>query len=251
MFEKQDCSYTTYRKIINKIKQTQKYMDYTNAINSDAFVVMRHDIEFSIDRAYQMAKVESECDFKSSYFVQITNNAYNALSKKNIELLKAMYDMGHYIGLHYHRNDLLDIEQIKEEISFQTKVLSESLGININRFSLHRPAIEHLKTEIKVENMINTYGEDFFTFTENSSTLDDSKVKYIADSNHQWKYGLPTDEFFDTYPKIQILVHPLSWSENGANHLNCFKEIIEEKREELLETIKGEWKIYYMLEGRL
>ena len=56
---------------------------------------MRHDIEFSIERAYNLSLVESENGFYSTYFVQITNNFYNAFSLKNMILLKQMIDNGH------------------------------------------------------------------------------------------------------------------------------------------------------------
>ncbi len=251
MFEKQDCNYTTYRGIIKNIVETGRYMDYAEALNADEFIVMRHDIEFSVDRAYNLAKIESECNFTSSYLVQITNNAYNALSKKNVDYLREMLNMGHKIGLHYHRNGISDIARIKEDIIFQAQVLSEFLGIGIDRFSFHRPEAEHLKVDISIDGMINCYGSYFFTYTEDASTVDKSKVKYIADSNHQWKYGLPNEEYFSEYPKIQILTHPLSWTEYGTNHLDCFKGIANEKSEEFIKTIQNEWKIFYMLEGKL
>lgn len=251
MFNKQDCQFDTYRGILKKIKQTGRYMDYIDAINSNEFIVLRHDIEFSIDRAYKLAEVEAETDFKSSYFVQITNNSYNALSKKNIDLIKEMLAMGHHIGLHYHRNGLTNIEYIKKEIVSQTEMLSQFLGISIDRFSLHRPAVEHLKANINIDGMMNTYGSNFFTFLDDVSNMSDLTVKYIADSNHQWKYGLPNEEYFEKYPKIHLLVHPLSWSKDGAEHVDCFREIVNEKREEFINTIKNEWKIYSMLKNKL
>ena len=85
-------SYETYKKIISDIKETGKYCDYSNAIDKDEFILMRHDIEFSIERAYNLSLVESENGFYSTYFVQITNNFYNAFSLKNMILLKQMID---------------------------------------------------------------------------------------------------------------------------------------------------------------
>lgn len=251
MFKKQECQFDTYRSIITKIKQTGRYMDYIDAIDSNEFIIMRHDIEFSIDRAHKMAEVEAEEEFLSSYFVQITNNAYNALSKKNIDLLKEMLRMGHHIGLHYHRNGVMNLDYIKKDIEAQAEMLSQFLGVDIDRFSLHRPAQEHLKADIKVGNMMNTYGSHFFTFADDVTSMSGLAVKYIADSNHEWKYGFPNEEYFERYPKIQLLVHALSWSDDGAEHVDCFREIVDEKREEFINTIKNEWKIYHMLEDKL
>ena len=68
---------------------------------SDIFCVLRHDIEFSIDRALTMARIEAdEVGVKSTYTVQLRNNTYNALSQKNIEAIQEIKKLGHSIGLH-------------------------------------------------------------------------------------------------------------------------------------------------------
>ena len=74
-------SYDVYRSIIRDIQATGKGMSYSEAIGKEEFVIMRHDIEFSIDRAYLLSMVESEENFTSTYFVQITNNSYNVFAK--------------------------------------------------------------------------------------------------------------------------------------------------------------------------
>lgn len=249
MFEKNDSSYSEYKKILQLIKDTGKYMDYSEAINSTEFIVLRHDIEFSIERAYNLSKIEKEQNITSSYFVQITNNFYNTFSEQNIDMLKEMIEDGHYIGLHYHRSNSLDICDVKEDIIFQSDILSKFLDYKIDRFSFHRPLKEYLKMNLKIRDMINTYSKEFFCYTENFT--DDIDVKYIADSNHQWKYGTPSQKCFEKYKKIQVLIHPLSWTEEGSNHEQCFKEIMNEKRQELIQTIENEWKYYDLLKGRI
>ena len=127
-------SYETYKKIISDIKETGKYCDYSNAIDKDEFILMRHDIEFSIERAYNLSLVESENGFYSTYFVQITNNFYNAFSLKNMILLKQMIDNGHHIGLHYHLNGQTDFLEVRDGVRDQIRILSEMLGTKIDRF---------------------------------------------------------------------------------------------------------------------
>ena len=79
-------------------------MDFSE-VNDEvhSFCVLRHDIEFSIDRALEMARIEHEdLNVHSTYTVQLRNNTYNALSQKNIEAIQEIESMGHYIGLHQH-----------------------------------------------------------------------------------------------------------------------------------------------------
>ena len=248
MFEKDDCNFDFYQKLIKMIKDTGRYMDFSEAIDKDAFIVARHDIEFSIGRAYNMALVEAENDFYTSYFVQITNNAYNPFSKKNLDLLKAIIAMGHKIGLHYHTNGEDDISIVCEQIKDQAEILSRFTGTNIDRFSFHRPSPALLQSDMRVEGLFNTYSRLFFTYTNNLDSLKDTDVHYLSDSNHQWKFGQPTAEWIKNHPKIQCLFHPMSWTFEGSNHLDCFKSLAKEKKEEFLETVKNEWKYYYLLE---
>lgn len=188
MFLKEDCSFDAYRCILRDIKSTGKYCDYVDVISEDRdlFLVLRHDIEFSIDRAFNLSKIEAEEGISSSYFVQITNNAYNAFSEKNIKALQQMHEAGHHIGLHYHRSGITDINEIKEDIQYQAKILGKMCAVPIDRFSFHRPLKEHLAADIKIDGLINTYGKQFFCLTDNPAAP--LRVKYIADSNHQWKY---------------------------------------------------------------
>ena len=76
-------SYDEYRKIIKSIQESGKQATFEEAIEMQEFVIMRHDVEFSVDRAYQLSKVEKEMDFTSTYFFQWTNNSYNLLSRRN------------------------------------------------------------------------------------------------------------------------------------------------------------------------
>ena len=79
-------SYNEFRNLINMVQQHLPIIDYKDVKdNTKKFCILRHDIEFSIDRAYKLAKIEKELGVVSTYTVQVRNNTYNALSEKNIE----------------------------------------------------------------------------------------------------------------------------------------------------------------------
>lgn len=164
-------------------------------------------------------------------------------------MLNEMSQMGHHIGLHYHMGLKTDTEAIKKEIAMQAEVLEKMTGIVIDRFSFHRPPSNVLNREISVKGLINMYGREFFVYTDQ---IDENiEVKYIADSNHQWKYGYPDTKTFNKYQKIQLLVHPLSWSEQGADHVRNFQMLTQEKHDDFVATVEAEWKIFDELRGRL
>ena len=51
-------SYEDYKEIIRIIQSTGNQAGYEEALTADKFVIMRHDVEYSVDRAYALAKVE-------------------------------------------------------------------------------------------------------------------------------------------------------------------------------------------------
>ncbi|MXQ72772.1 hypothetical protein GSF08_02270 [Clostridiaceae bacterium DONG20-135] len=239
-------SYSEYEKILKNLINSGKYCDYSEAPRKDKFIVLRHDIEFSIDRAYYMSLLETKYGLVSSYFVQITNNSYNAFSQKNIKMLQEMIRNGHHVGLHYHCNGCLDSKKIKKGIKNEIPVLESMLGndIKIDRFSMHRPAKQSRYWEIKIPNIINTYAEDYFVFDENANITSNLGVKYISDSKHRWNYGFPDEKTLRENDKIQILIHPFSWTEKGLSNENNFKSLINEKTLELMDTFSNEFQRY-------
>ena len=127
-------SYNEYRNIITLIKNNLPIVDFSEVTEkTEKFCVLRHDIEFSIDRAYELAKVENELGVTSTYTVQIRNNTYNALSEKNIELVRKIKDLGHHIGLHQNP-PLMDVDKLKTYVSTDIQMLEYYYGFYIDRF---------------------------------------------------------------------------------------------------------------------
>ncbi len=235
-------SYDVYRSIIRDIQKSGKYCDYAEAPFREKFILMRHDIEFSIERAYHLSLIETQENFSSTYFVQITNNFYNAFSLQNMQLLRQMIQNGHHIGLHYHLNGQTDPLQVRDGVRDQIRILSEMLGTKVDRFSIHRPIKEVYYHKIDIPGIINAYAPDFFTYRDQVKDSDQLEVKYIADSKHRWNYGIPMGEDLLSSKKIQILTHPFSWTEAGYDNLNNFKSLLNEKNDDLIQTLDMEFQ---------
>ena len=150
-------SYEDYRKIIEIIKSTGLQAGYKEAINKDKFILMRHDVEYSVERAYHLSKVEESMDFTSTYFFQWTNNSYNILSKRNMDMVKDMHERGHVIGLHYALNGMTDMELVRKQIVKEMSMLSEMFGFKVDIFSVHRPSKDILRENIKLPGILNAY----------------------------------------------------------------------------------------------
>ena len=237
--------YDLYRQILQDLIESDKLCSFHEAQSREAFVVLRHDIEFSVERAFAMSQVESKMGVCSTYFVQIANNAYNAFSGQNASMLRDMRARGHEIGLHFHIGKSRDPEFVREEIAAQCEMLEKMLEVPIRSYSMHRPATETRYYATEIPGLINAYAPAFFSFKE---AVDDStqlEVKYIADSQHRWNYGYPDAEMLRSYPKIQLLIHPDFWSEKGLDKKDNFSLLIQEHAKSFSDTIDSECKHYH------
>ena len=67
----------------------------------DSFLVLKHDIENTVSKAYKLAEIEHKYGHRGTYFA----HAYLLDDPKNVELLRKMQEMGHEISYHY---DVMD-----------------------------------------------------------------------------------------------------------------------------------------------
>ena len=235
-------SFDDYREIIRIIKESGRQATYQEALGRDSFVIMRHDVEYSVERALALSRVEESMDFRSHYFFQWTNNSYNILSRKNRDILKEMHERGQHIGLHFALNGKTDMEAVRGEILQEIDMLSTMLGFEIHAFSIHRPSPDALAANFKFDGILNAYQDDFFTFDPKAQPDSKLEVKYMSDANHIWRYGYPNEETILGNKKVQILTHPFAWTKEGYDNRNNFRTLLNEKYEELLDSVDKECK---------
>ncbi len=235
-------SYDEYREMIRVIQSTGRETGYAQALSRDSFVIMRHDVEYSVERAYDLSCVESEMDFCSTWFFQWTNNSYNILSKRHQDLIRDMKERGHHIGLHFALNGLTDMQAVRRQIVKEMRILSDMFGYEISQFSIHRPTPAALAENIRLPNIINAYQEEFFTFAPDITPQTPLRVKYMSDANHIWRYGYPDEANITGFPRVQILTHPFAWSKEGYGNRENYIALVREKYAEMIDSIDQECK---------
>lgn len=234
-------SFEEYSKIISKINQQHKIIDFSDVTEkSNHFAVIRHDVEFSVERAFKLAELEKSLGIKTSYLFQIRNNAYNLFSSKNIKLIREINKMDHKIGIHVHMGMLTNISKIREYILSDIEIMERLLEIPIDRYSFHRPSKEILQKNLRIEGKINTYDFLFFDLQEKEEGFNNVRVKYYSDSRHCWEYGYPDLDGLKKHSKVQLLTHPYSWTFVGYNNSDNFTSLKSEKVQILNETFKEE-----------
>ncbi len=238
-------SYIEYENIISLVKMNLPIMDFSDITDeTEKFCVLRHDIEFSIDRALKIAEIEKSLGISSTYTVQLRNNTYNALSQKNIDIIRKINNMGHKIGLHQNP-PMMNDEKLIKYILKDIETLEHYYGFEVDRYAFHRCGSnpEILKRYVEIPNKINCYDKKFFHYFK-GDTPKKLRVYYLADSNHKWKYGYPIELNFNKVNKIQLLTHPYSWTEDGFDNYSNYLTLIRERKVELVESMDTETRTF-------
>ncbi len=231
----------SYREYINIIKHFKFLIKDFKNVNKKTkqFCIIRHDVEFSLDRALMIARLDYNLGIKSSFFIQVKNDCYNGISDRGILIIKEILKLKHFIGLHfYFSKTQKNLKVLKFEFKKQTKILETAIGKKIDRFSIHRPSKWILKQDSKIfKPYINTYSKLYFEFRE-----DPKNIKYYSDSNHNWKYGYP--KLINKFQKYQILLHPDEWSKEGGGQKENLKKLIQENKQRFIKNMDGEYKTF-------
>ncbi|MGS0972982.1 MAG: hypothetical protein ACVCEJ_07125 [Candidatus Izemoplasmataceae bacterium] len=130
----------------------------------DKCLLLRHDVDFSPIKAYEMAKVENRIGVKSTYFVLLSTEFYNIFSINTYKVLQKILDLRHEIGLHFdeqrYNSDSLD--NLQEQIISDSEILGKALGTKIKVVSMHRPSKSILDESLNLNGLINSYDSEYF-----------------------------------------------------------------------------------------
>lgn len=236
-------SYNCYRSILRKYVDKATTYDVVLKIKPSEFALIRHDVEFSVGRALAMARIDSEIGVKSTFFFQVRNNAYNLMSIENEKAISQIVKLGMDIGLHFYVTHipLGQTEFLEQELIFQAHCISQMAGIECKSFSYHRPPAWVLQDRRDlVCGLINAYGCSFFECSSNPVN-----IKYIADSQHKFKYGHPlSQDVLKRFNKYQLLLHPDEWGVSDSGVVDNFKLLIAENKGLFCQTLASECNHY-------
>ena len=181
-----------------------------------------------MEKALEMAEYENKIGVKSTYFVLLTSDFYNLLSKKNQDIIHKIVKCGHDIGLHFDEMRYDEQEKstvgVKLLIEKEAQLLSEILGgggDNIKSVSMHRPSKETLDADYYFDNgLVNSYGKEFF-----------HGFKYVSDSRMRWRENV--EEIIDSnqYQRIHILTHAFWYNNEEKNMKNIIEEFINDGKQ--------------------
>ena len=189
--------------------------------------ILRHDIDFDIKKSLELAKLECKLGVKSTYFVLLKTDFYNPLSKKSIDMLREIIELGHCIGLHFDEKSYDDSCDIVKAITNECSILGQALNYPIKVVSMHRPSKKTLESNYVINGIINSYSLAFF-----------KGYKYISDSRRCWRENIFEIIENENYSRLHILTHAFWYNERTSNIKDSIVDFINEGESSRLNSLK-------------
>lgn len=199
-----------YKHLINTLKSCgYEFCFYSNANDYKKSVIIRHDVDFQLDKALEIAEIEHELGIASTYFILLASDFYNIFSKRSYSIIGNILSLGHKIGLHFdeQRYCVESIDDLKSNIEFEAEIMGKLLGQKIEVVSMHRPSKLILDSNIQFNNLINSYSYKYF-----------KEMKYLSDSRMNWREDVIKIVESRIYDKLHILTHAF-WYSHGLESI--------------------------------
>lgn len=227
------CSYSIghYHHLLTEaLNMGYKFCFFDEDVSSISPVIfLRHDIDFSLEHAEKICRVENDLGIKSTYFILLNSITYNPQENEHFKVLEFIINSGHRIGLHIEYCNGFD-----KHLRKQVKILELITGTKIKCFSLHNPNTQVVNelNKLSIKDIINVY--------DNRFTND---ITYISDSNQR----TPCICCFlkrEQKENIQILAHPIWWQETDDSCSNIINTHIEKANNKLIGWLKKNNRVY-------
>jgi len=185
-----------YKKLLKFfINRNYKFVSY-KSFRSKQNILLRHDVDFDVNKALSIAKIDYSLKINSHFFFLVDSPFYNLLEKKNIEALRKIAKMNHFIGLHLDMSNKIKTSSIADLI-FKYEYLKKLIGAS-KIYSIHKYG--SVKRNIYLNSFLNFYRKNI------------TKI-YYSDSGGKFRFGIPTKDFRIIKQKksFQLNLHPIWW----------------------------------------
>lgn len=173
-------------------------------------LLLRHDVDLSLDAALTMAELEAGMDVQATYFLMPRSEFYNLSSLSGEAALMRFRELGHRVGLHALYPDAFLDDRFDPVLAW------------------HNPDPDYMSQP--VEGLRNAMEPAFF-----------DRDHYRSDSNQVWRQGCPHEELArGDLEWLQVLVHPEIWVYPGATMRETMQAMLDAERRLRLEQLRAD-----------
>jgi hypothetical protein len=171
-------------------------------------LILRHDVDLSLEAALAVAEVEAEEGAWSTWFLMTRSVFYNLASANGERAIARLRSLGHRVAHHavWPHVDLDD--------RFDAVV------------AWHNPDPEYMRAPI--EGAVNVMEVPFF-----------DPEHYRSDSNQHWRHGCPHEPLArGEFEWLQLLTHPEIWAFDGTTMRETMESMLDADRAARFEHLK-------------
>jgi hypothetical protein len=205
-----DFSLAHYRDLLRAAKSGGYRWAGFEVAPDEGDLILRHDVDLSLDAALAVAEVEAEEGAWSTWFLMTRSVFYNLASSEGEQAIERLRALGHRVAHHavYPHVDLDD--------RFDTVV------------AWHNPDPEFMTAPI--EGAVNVMQAPFF-----------DPEHYRSDSNQRWRHGCPHEDLAAArFTWLQLLTHPEIWAFDGATMRESMESMLDAERAARLEHLRND-----------
>ncbi|MFN2468645.1 MAG: hypothetical protein ABR521_11015 [Gaiellaceae bacterium] len=199
-----------YRELLDAARAGGYRFAWFDGDPQEGDLLLRHDVDLSLDAALRMAAAEADAGAQATYFLMTGSVFYNLASSEGAAAIARLRRLGHRVGLHaiYPEAQLDD--------RFDPVV------------AWHNPDPEYMSAP--VDGAANVMEPRFF-----------SPETYRSDSNQRWRHGCPHDDLAARgFPWLQLLIHPEIWAYPGATMRETMLAMLDAERDRRLEQLAAD-----------
>ncbi|MBK8906485.1 MAG: hypothetical protein IPM60_00835 [Rhodospirillales bacterium] len=170
-------------------------------------LVLRHDLDMSLQAALPVAEVEAALGVAATYFVLLRTEFYNLHTPRAKAALAKLRLLGHAIGLHFdaslYKED--ELHALDTAAAAECAALEEIVGAPVEMISFHRPAPGLVGLDCTLAGRDHAYRPRYVM-----------AMGYCSDSRGAWHHGHPLDHpALAEGRALQLLTHPVWWTGQG------------------------------------
>ena len=182
-------------------------------------ILLRHDVDYDLDPAIALSRIEEEEGVRSTFLVLVSTAFYNVASSAGREALRDLIARGFEVGLHFDP-EVHAGEPMETAFSAERAFLESITHRPLRSVSLHNPT-SHGQYPL-FESVVNAYDPRWF-----------GGERYLSDSSRRWRRDPLTALGAGDFHVLQVLSHPIHFSESGETYRPRFQEMARKWGERL------------------
>jgi hypothetical protein len=177
----------------------------------DGTVILRHDVDLSLDAALRMAELEHGAGASATYFLMTESVFYNLDSTEGVAAIARLRELGHRVALHAVYPDAPRDDRFDPVVAW------------------HNPDPDYMRQPLG-DGRINVMQEPWF-----------DPATYRSDSNQHWRSGCPHDDLrTGVFSWLQLLTHPAIWAYPGDTMGRTMRAMLEAEKERRLQQLSAD-----------